>query len=276
MKISEFKKFLKENWYSQNKINTLISKIAGLSKEALFMSSEDLDLWDISKTISSIKNHKPFEYIVNSSEFMGIDFYVDERVLIPRDDTSVIVEEALKEDCDFLIDVWTWSWTIPISYLLNVDKETEVIWLDLSNEAIEVSKINRGRHNLSYKIEESDLLSYIFDNVDIINNKEKVLITANLPYIKNWDFGNMDKEVFVHEPDMALYGWTETWFELYEKLILQILELKKIIKTEIILFIEIGFDQKLCSSKILKDLWLKFEYFKDTSKIDRVIKIYFN
>lgn len=276
MKISEFKKFLKENWYSQNKINTLISKMAGLSKEALFMSSEDLDLWDITSIISDIKNNKPFEYIVNSSEFMGIDFYVDERVLIPRDDTSVIVEEALKEDCDFLIDVWTWSWTIPISYLLNVDKETEVIWLDLSNKAIEVSKINRGRHNLSYKIEESDLLSYIFDNVDIINNKEKVLITANLPYIKNWDFGNMDKEVFVHEPDMALYGWKETWFELYEKLILQVLELKKIIKTEIILFIEIGFDQKLCSSKILKDLWLKFEYFKDTSKIDRVIKIYFN
>lgn len=278
MNKSDFLKFSKENNLSKNKENILLQKITGLSKERLFILWTDfeIDSEKFNKYKEKIAKWIPFEYVINSSEFYGIDFYVDERVLIPRDDTEVIVENVLKLDFDLLIDVWTWSWTIPISILDNVDKNKKIIALDISKDALEVSKINMSKQGFSYKIQESDLLSYIIDNVDILSWNNKIIITANLPYIKNNDFENMDKEVYNFEPSIALYWWNETWFELYEKLISQILYLK-LIKNEIefTLFIEIWFDQKDYSEFFLKELWLKFEYFKDTSKIERVIKIKF-
>jgi release factor glutamine methyltransferase len=107
-------------------------------------------------------------------------------------------------------------------------------------------------------------------------NTENLIITANLPYIKNWDFENMDKEVLENEPHIALFGWEETGFELYEKLIFQIFELKNIYSLEkITLFIEIWFDQREYSQKYLESLWLEIEYFKDLWWIDRIVKICF-
>ena len=278
MKKSDFLKFSKENNLSKNKENTLLQKITGLSKERLFILWDDFEIDSeiFEKYKEKVIKWMPFEYVINSSEFFGIDFYVDERVLIPRDDTEVIVENGLKDEFDLLIDVWTWSWTIPISILDNVDKNKKIIALDISKDALDVSKINMNNQGFSYKIAESDLLSYIIDNVDILSWNNKIIITANLPYIKNNDFENMDKEVYNFEPSLALYWWNKTWFELYEKLISQIIYLKSV-KKEInfTLYIEIWFDQKYYSEKYLKDLWLKFEYFKDTSKIERVIKINF-
>jgi methylase of polypeptide subunit release factors len=115
---------------------------------------------------------------------------------------------------------------------------------------------------------------------------ESIIITANLPYIKNWDFKNMSFKTLKYEPKMALFWWKNTGFELYEKLINEIIKLK-IYKSRnlinhkqsdfkvIILFIEIWFDQYEYSKKYLENLWLKYEYFKDNTWIYRCIKINF-
>jgi hypothetical protein len=86
---------------------------------------------------------------------------------------------------------------------------------------------------------------------------------------------NMDYSVINYEPKIALYGWKNTWFEMYEKLINQCFELKKVYNIEkIVLFIEIWFDQYEYSKNNLTNLWLEFEYFRDNSWIFRSIKIY--
>ena len=84
----------------------------------------------------------------------------------------------------------------------------------------------------------------------------------------------MSDETIKYEPDLALYGWEETGFELYERLIAQCLELRKKWHN-ITLFIEIGFDQYNYSKKYLENLWLSFEYFKDNGGVWRCIKIEF-
>ena len=83
---------------------------------------------------------------------------------------------------------------------------------------------------------------------------------------------NMDFSVFQFEPSIALYGWKETWFELYEELINILTEKRELFKS-LTLFIEIWFDQYEISKNYLLKKWLKFEFFKDTNNIHRVIKI---
>ena len=86
----------------------------------------------------------------------------------------------------------------------------------------------------------------------------------------------MDKETLIFEPKLALFWWEKTGFELYEKLIKQLQKLKILQKIkEIILFIEIWFDQKEFAVNFLEKNWLKYKIFKDNSWINRCIKVKF-
>ncbi len=216
----------------------------------------------------------------DNEEFFSLWFYVDGRVLIPRNDTEVIVEQALQEFHDeniTYIDIGTGSWCIAIAILKNLHFNIQkTYWLDISSDALEVAKINRDKHNLGNTLilTQSDLWEVFLNKTYIIDSK-KIIITANLPYIKNGDIANMDKEVLENEPHIALFGWEKTWFEIYEKLIWQILELKILFSLDIILFIEIWFDQYEYSKNYLTDLCLKFEFYKDLNNIYRGIKIIF-
>lgn len=217
----------------------------------------------------------------DNEEFFALPFYVDSRVLVPRNDTETMIYQVLKEikSNEFtLIDIWTWSSCIPVAILKNAKYQPQIAFaLDISLDALEVAKINIEKHDLQDKLKliNSDLLEVFLNNSQKISTK-KLIITANLPYIKNWDFENMDKEVLANEPHIALFWWIETGFELYEKLINQIFEFKKIYNLEqIVLFIEIGFDQREYSEKYLKNLNLRQEYFKDLWWIDRIVKICF-
>ncbi|MDD5212938.1 MAG: peptide chain release factor N(5)-glutamine methyltransferase [Candidatus Gracilibacteria bacterium] len=217
----------------------------------------------------------------DNEEFFALPFYVDSRVLVPRNDTETMIYQVLKEinSANFtLIDVGTGSSCIPVSILKNTKFEiVEAFALDISPDALEVAKINTRKHDLQEKLnlQKSDLLEFFLNQTQKINTKN-LIITANLPYIKNGDFENMDKEVLENEPHIALFGGKDTGFELYEKLISQIFELKNIYSLEkITLFIEIGFDQREYSRKYLESLGLEIEYFKDLGGIDRIVKICF-
>ena len=230
-----------------------------------------------------------------NEEFFSIQLYVNNKVLTPRNETEILVDKVLKEikfiqeakKNFILIDIWTWSACIPIAILKNIKTfPQETFALDISLDAIKVARINIEYHNLQDKIKllYSDLLEvflkplpaspYQGRSFPLIRGIEGVIITANLPYIKNQDFENIDKEVLKNDPHIALFGWEKTGFEMYEKLIWQIFEFKKIFNLKnIILFIEIWFDQYDYSRQYLSNLWLKFEYFKDLNNIHRVIKI---
>ncbi len=281
MKKIDLKNYWLKIWLKSSQLDIIIQNELNISKSGLFLV-EEIDekiSENIVKKFKRLQDWEPLEYIIKNAEFYNLDFYVDNRVLIPRNDTEIMVEIAIKQINNLndvlLIDVWTWSSCIPISINKNCKDINETLAIDISLDALEVSKTNIKNHNLKWKISQinSDLLTTILKNKFSHKN---LVITANLPYIKNNDFENMSKETIIYEPNIALFWWIDTWFELYEKLIKQIITLKNNNNFEnIILFIEIWFDQELYSKNYLNELWFKFEYFKDNNQINRCIKIVF-
>ncbi len=253
-----------------------------------FFKMDDIDakyLYEVQKMFVRIWKGEPQEYIFSTVEFWGNEFFVDDRVLIPRNDTEILVDEVIKEisknidtEITTMIDVGTGSSCIPISILGAISplKFHESYVVDVSPEALEVSSINIKNYKLESQIIpiEGNLLDPFLSS-DTYELQKNIFITANLPYIKEGDHKNMDTSVIDFEPDTALYGGEKTGFELYEKLIKQCFQLKNVLKIpSITLFIEIGFDQYEVSKKLLEDFGLQFEYFEDNGKIQRVIKIY--
>lgn len=267
-------------------ISKIILKNENITLNNLFLLSEIENVENILNDFEKYKSWTPIEYILWYAEFFWLTFFVDNRVLIPRNDTEILVSKALETSREKVsenisyIDIWSGSWCIPISLLKNIEFKY-AFWVDLSLKALEVFHINLKKHWLENKIKcfNSNLLEVFLNTENYSINELKdwgLIITANLPYIKNEDLDNMDDWVFFFEPSIALFWGKQTWFELYEKLISQIFDLKKIYNIkEIILFIEIGFDQYEYSKEFLENLWLKHEYFKDMSWIFRLIKIYF-
>lgn len=282
MKKVELIKIWKDKYNLDSKtVNQVLEFVFNLSKENVFLL-EEIDPVYIGQIIfifEKLLTWYPLAYIIKKAHFMWLEFYVNDNVLIPRDDTEILVKEAINElrktqfntpDTQLvLIDIWTWSWIIPINIAKNIDLK-EIYALDISDKALEVAKENIYRYNLEDKIE---LINIDFKKFDFgIFKWKDLIVTANLPYVKDGDKNNMDFSVFQFEPSIALYGWKETWFELYEDLVNILIKKRSLFKS-LVLFIEIGFDQYEISKNFLTKKWLKFEFFKDTNKILRVIKI---
>ncbi len=284
MKKQELLIFWKKIWLQNSIVEQILMKKTGLNKSQFFLIEElnisENDLEELWKIFKKTAFWYPIEYILEKAEFYGLDFYVDKRCLIPRNDTEIMVDETIKEISNspdkglgfFYIDVWTGSWAIPISVYKNSwENIKKAFAVDISIGALEVAKKNIKNHNLENKIEllKSDLLENI--NLSTEGFSPLYVITANLPYIKDEDYWNMDKEVILYEPSIALYWWKKTGFELYEKLIEQILKYK----IKAILFIEIWFDQKKIATNYLNNKKLNFKIFKDNWAVERCIKIKF-
>jgi len=287
MKKSEFITIWLQYGLQKTQIEEVICSVLEIETSDFFTLDEiDADhLYEVQKAFYELSKGQPEEYIYKKAEFWSNDFYVDNRVLIPRVDTEVLVDEAIKEisrsisveDTSY-IDVGTGSGCIALSILKAIKplRFSESYVVDASSDALQVAKINAKNMELEGDIVflEWDLI-WEFSNSDIYPVSKNLCITANLPYIKNNDFEHMAQSVIDHEPETALYGWEQTGFELYEKLIKQCFQLKNILKlSSITLFIEIGFDQYEVSKAFLQELGLGFEYFEDSSNIQRVIKIH--
>lgn len=287
MKKSEFITIGLQYSLQKKQIEDVICSIMNISS-ADFITLEEIDanhLYEVQKAFYKLSNGEPQEYIYKKAEFWDNEFYVDERVLIPRNDTEVLVDETIKEisknistETTSYIDVGTGSGCIALSILRAIAplKFAESYAVDNSADALKVAQKNTQKLELSGDIVlvEGNLLSE-FSHSDKYPLSKNLCITANLPYIKDNDLENMAASVIEHEPDSALFGGEKTGFELYEEFIKQCFQLKNILKLEnITVFIEIGFDQYEVSKKFLEELGLQFEYFPDSSNIQRVVKIY--
>lgn len=151
---------------------------------------------------------EPSAYITQHKEFYGLDFFVDSRVLIPRPETEVLVEEAAKfarawvernKKTIIVADVGTGSGAIAVALALEVPGSL-VYAADISAAALEVAALNIAGHGLQDRVitVQSDLLQQISTPVDII--------TANLPYIPQSAARLLQPEVAGHEPGTALWG----------------------------------------------------------------------
>ena len=267
-----------------SQIEGVLCSVLKVSKEELFLLKEISSkyIYEVQQNFYHFEEGIPEEYTLEKANFYGKDFFVDQRVLIPRNDTEVLVKEALQkintslDPSQFVyLDIGTGSGCIPVSIISEMYplKFQTSYGLDISPDALEVAKENIEKHIPGkVQLKESNLLSAVFHEESLV--WKSLFITANLPYILDGDHENMDASVVKHEPDSALYGGEKTGFELYELLIKQCFQMKQIHKLkDIHLFIEIGFDQYEHSKKFLSDLGLSFVYFTDSANIQRVISI---
>jgi len=205
--------------------------------------------------------HVPLQYITGEQEFMGIPFHVNDAVLIPRQDTETLVEEALKviRPGMKVLDMCTGSGCILISILKNVVDVTGFGY-DISKQAINVAKENAKLNNVNATFERSDLFDDVSDTFDVI--------VSNPPYIPTDVIGGLMPEVAVYEPMQALDG-KEDGLHFYRRIVA---DASKYLNPEGKLLFEIGHDQGESVSSLMKEAGYKdVRVVKDLAGNDRVV-----
>ena len=200
--------------------------------------------WEYFVNIEKLAKGVPLQHITHQQEFMKMDFYVDENVLIPRPDTEILVEEVIKIAKKMqkpkILDLCTGSGAIAISIAKNVP-EAEVYAIDISSKALEVAKKNAKELGAKVKFVKSNLF----------NKMEKMkfdIIVSNPPYIKKSDINYLSQEVR-KEPELALDGGFDG-LDFYRKITEQAIEY---LKFGSYLCYEIGYDQKEDVMEIIKN-----------------------
>lgn len=223
------------------------------------MSSELLAEYEA--ILNKRAEHVPLQYITGEQEFMGIPFHVNEAVLIPRQDTETLVEEALKliRPGMKVLDMCTGSGCILISILKNV-VDVQGFGYDISKQAINVAKENAKLNNVNAVFERSDLFDEVMDTFDVI--------VSNPPYIPTDVIGGLMPEVAVYEPIQALDG-KEDGLHFYRRIVKDALEF---LKPEGKLLFEIGHDQGKTVPALMREAGYKdVRVIKDLAGNDRVV-----
>lgn len=234
-----------------------------LSKE-LEIEQEEIFLRFIEERLKG----RPISYIVNNREFMGLDFYVKEGVLIPRPDTEILVEEIIelckdKDDLDIL-DIGTGSGAITVSLAKYIEK-SKLTSLDISEIALEIAKKNAKSNGVIDKINfiKSDLFQQI-----VGTNLKFDIIVSNPPYIRKRDIDELHTQVKDYEPYNALEGGIDG-LDFYRNITEQS---KNYLKSGGILAYEVGHDQAEEVMRIMQNNGYNKIYIKkDLQGIDRVV-----
>ena len=225
---------------------------------------------------------EPVQYIMGCQEFMGLEFIVNENVLIPRQDTETLVEDALEiintgslrgEDMDVkrkewdILDLCTGSGAIGVS-LARIANKVNVTCSDISEGAIKVAKENAQKHGLakSMKFEQGDL----FKPFNKHFRKQKFdMIISNPPYIKSSVIPTLQREVCEHEPLSALDGG-ESGLDFYERIVSGV---GSHLKKGGVLLMEIGNDQGEAVSGLLSrnGEFTSIRVLKDLAQRDRIV-----
>ena len=205
----------------------------------------------------------PLQQLTGEQDFMGLRFAVDENVLIPRQDTEILVEEVLRElhgGCSIL-DLCTGSGCILIS-LLNYSNECHGVGVDLSGAALQVA-----RKNAEELIPEEDCSFIEGDLFEKVEGRFDVL-TSNPPYIPSRIVDGLMPEVRDHEPRMALDGM-EDGLHFYRRILK---ECPPYLHGGARIFLEIGYDQGEAVSELMREAGCQeVHVVKDYAGLDRVV-----
>ena len=224
------------------------------------------------KDIETRAQRIPLQHITGEQEFMGLDFKVNEHVLIPRQDTETLVEEALKKIRPGMqiLDMCTGSGCILLSLLLELPQALGT-GVDVSEGALCVAKENRKRLGLEQRAEliQSDLFSADYFRKNSGNDHmEYDMLISNPPYIRTEDIEGLMEEVRFHDPVLALDG-KENGLYFYEKITEQA---GRYLEPGGWLMYEIGCDQGMDVSEIMKkNGFEQIEIKKDLAGLDRVV-----
>jgi len=217
------------------------------------------------------KEHTPISYLTNCREFMSLDFYVDQRVLIPRPETEILVEYVLdqtsRDDLPTLVDIGTGSGAIAVSLAFN-RPDWQITATDISLDALAVAETNAIRHRTQNQIEfrSGNLLSAVANSVGGFD-----WVVSNPPYISSQQYDQLPPDVQNYEPKLALLSKPDGL-----QLVRQLIQLApKYLKPNGRLAIEIGKDQRSDVETLVhrSNQYQKIDFIPDLAGIDRVLVV---
>ena len=247
----------------------ILSKTLGLSREIILLNLNekinDKVLENFNYYLKLRKQNKPIAHILGFKDFWKYKFKVDKNVLIPRPETELIIEQALKIlpklSNKNILDIGTGSGCIIIS-IIKERENCKATAIDKSLKALKVAKLNAEMHQVQKKIK--------FLNIDVdkyFGNKYD-LILSNPPYIKDSEILSLDKDVKLNEPKLALSGGKSGLNKVFKV----IKKSQKLLKTNGKLILEIGDKQsKEVKKYLIKNNFNQIQVFKDLSRKDRCI-----
>lgn len=208
-----------------------------------------------------LKEGQPLQYAIGHWEFYGLDLIVDDRALIPRFETEILVEYIINSDInkEKILDIGTGTGAISLALAKNLDK-TSIIGVDISDKALALANENKLRlkaDNVQF------IKSDLFNNI----NEKFDLILSNPPYISENDYKNLDDKLFL-EPKSALVGGVDG-LDFYRKIIMNA---SNYLNVGGHLVFEIGYDQKVAINNLLiKSDFKNIQNIKDYNGFDRII-----
>ena len=264
-------KELKENSIKSFLLDSeiLLSKALNISREKVLINLEceinENQILKFIKILEKRKKSEPIAYILGKKEFWKTDFYVNSNVLIPRPETEIIVEEAIKiiknNKYYQLLDIGTGSGCIIISMLKEI-RNCKGTGIDSSLEAIKVAKTNAKIQQLENRVK------FIHSDIDNFLGYKYDMIVSNPPYINSLNLSKLDKDVQNYEPKLALDGGLDGISEIKKV----VKKSSKLIKKKGTLILEIGSRQFDNSKEILeKNGFYIQKVLKDLSKKKRGI-----
>lgn len=278
MSIQEILKILTDSGIEPNEANTevkmLLEHFANYGVKDIVMGNKltDEKLCIVKeKAELRAKTRQPIQHIIGFADFMGEKFIVNQSVLIPRDETEILVRKAIEiineNNFKMALDVGTGSGCIACMIAKYTD--CQIIGLDISSDALNTALDNASKLNLFNKaiFRKSDVFSNIKDG-------EKFdIIISNPPYIPPLEKENIQIEV-KFDPELALYTTDEKGLEFYEKITKNA---PKILNSKGYLLFELGIGQSSDVKSIMgKSGFSNIEVIKDLAGIDRVIVGYLN
>ena len=266
--------YLEKNNVEENKLiaEIIISNILNVDRMMLFTKYREIvsdnDIEKIREYLKKIAKDKlPLQYLLNEQEFYGRKFYVNKGVLIPRQDTEILVEKAInivkdkKIETPKILDIGSGSGVIGITMALEIEN-SKVLGIDVSDVAIEISNKNREILKVkNIKIVKSNL----FENVSF---KEFDMIISNPPYISRDEIDVMSENTLTWEPEEALFAENEGLY-FYNEICDKGYEY---LQKEGYLLFEIGYKQGEKVKTIMeKKGYKEIEIIKDLQGLDRVV-----
>ena len=234
-------KKLKNNDISSHQLDSeiLMSKVLNVTRENLLTNLEKKIDYSIAKDFHNLiyrrSKREPIAQILQKKEFWSKDFLINDKILIPRPETELLVEKLLKVFKNkklFILDIGTGSGCIILSMLSEL-LNSNGIALDISPHAIKLAQANAIKHKLNHKVK------FFRRSLNVIHDKKFDLIVSNPPYIIRKDIKNLAIDVKTYEPKLALDGGNDG-LDVIKKVIYKS---KSILKIKGMLALEIGNEQ---------------------------------
>ncbi len=243
----------------------LLSYVTGLDRAAFFLHGDEPmaepDMIRYRDLVTKRGERIPLQHLTGEQEFMGLDFHVNEHVLIPRQDTECLVERVLPYvDGKRVLDVCTGSGCIAIA-IAKLGKPFIVHGVDIFEEALAVARQNATELNASIELFAGDLMTRMDGQYDVI--------VSNPPYISPSVIEGLMPEVRLHEPMLALDGGQDG-LEFYRRIAGQAVTR---LAPNGRLFLEIGCEQAAAVAEILqKQGYREVQVFQDLAGKDRIVQ----